>query len=71
MVKHFPRRITCRIRAGNTFSEIAEMEGTSATYIEIYYKHYNADMLRMAALKSLRIDKFSIILPTIPIIPKT
>ena len=51
MVKHFPRRITCRIRAGNTFSEIAEMVGTSATYIEIYYNHYNDDMLRMAAVK--------------------
>ena len=47
---------TCRIRAGNTYSEIAEMAGTSATYIETHYKHYDDGMLRTAALKSFRVD---------------
>ena len=69
MVKHFPCSITCRIRAGNTFIEMAKMAGTSATYIEIHYKHYVDEMLRMAALKSLHIDKSGNILPTVPIIP--
>ena len=69
MVKHRPCGITCRIRAGNTYSEIAEMAGTSATYIETHYKHYDDEMLRMAALKSFHIDKSGIILPTDPITP--
>jgi len=53
-LRHFG--ITCRIRAGNTYSEIAEMAGTSATYIENHYKHYDDEMLRTAALKSFRVD---------------
>ena len=44
--------ITSRIRAGNTYSEIAEMAGTSAAYIESHYKHYDDEMLKSAALKS-------------------
>jgi integrase len=58
-LRHFG--ITCRIRAGNTYSEIAEMAGTSATYIETHYKHYDDGMLRTAALKSFSIDKSGII----------
>jgi hypothetical protein len=69
MVKHRPCGINCRIRAGNTFSEISEMAGTSAIYIEMHYKHYDDEMLRMAALQSFRIDKSGIILPTVPITP--
>ena len=53
-LRHFG--ITCLIRAGNTYSEIAEMAGTSATYIENHYKHYDDEMLRTAALKSFRVD---------------
>ena len=44
--------ITSRIRAGNTYSEIAEMAGTSAAYIESHYKHYDDEMLKSAAIKS-------------------
>ena len=58
-LRHFG--ITCRIRAGNTYSEIAEMAGTSATYIETHYKHYDDEMLKTAALKSFQIDKSDII----------
>ena len=58
-LRHFG--ITCRIRAGNTYSEIAEMAGTSATYIETHYKHYDDEMLKTAALKSFQIDKSGII----------
>ena len=58
-LRHFG--LTCRIRAGNTYSEIAEMAGTSATYIETHYKHYDDGMLRTAALKSFSIDKSGII----------
>ena len=58
-LRHFG--ITCRIRAGNTYSEIAEMAGTSAFYIESHYKHYDDEMLRSAALKSFQIDKSGIV----------
>ena len=58
-LRHFG--ITCRIRAGNTYSEIAEMAGTSATYIETHYKHYDDEMLKTAALKTFQIDKSGII----------
>lgn len=58
-LRHFG--ITCRIRAGNTYSEIAEMAGTSATYIETHYKHYDDGMLRTAALKSFSIDASGIL----------
>ena len=69
MVKHRPCGINCRIRAGNTFSEFSEMAGTSAIYVEMHYKHYDDEMLRMAALQSFSIDKSGIILPTVPITP--
>ena len=58
-LRHFG--ITCRIRAGNTYSEIAEMAETSAKYIETHYKHYDDVMLWTAALKSVRIDNSGII----------
>ncbi len=58
-LRHFG--ITCRIRAGNTYSEIAEMAGTSATYIETHYKHYDDEMLKTTALKTLQIDPSGII----------
>lgn len=58
-LRHFG--LTCRIRAGNTYSEIAEMAGTSATYIETHYKHYDDGMLRTAALKSFSIDASGIL----------
>ncbi len=58
-LRHFG--ITCRIRAGNTYSEIAEMAGTSASYIETHYKHYDDEMLKSAALKSYQIDRSGIV----------
>ncbi len=58
-LRHFG--ITCRIRAGNTYSEIAEMAGTSASYIETHYEHYDDEMLKSAALKSFQIDKSGIV----------
>ena len=49
-LRHFG--ITCRNRTENTYSEIAEMAGTSATYVQTYFKHYDDGVLRTAALKS-------------------
>ena len=54
-LRHFG--ITCRIGAGNTYSEIAEIAGTAAVNIESHYKHYDDEMLKSAALKSFQIDK--------------
>ncbi len=58
-LRHFG--ITCRIRAGNTYSEIAEMAGTAAVNIESHYKHYDDEILKSAALKSFQIDKSGIV----------
>jgi predicted transcriptional regulator len=58
-LRHFG--IICRIRAGNTYSEIAEMAGTSASYIKTHYKHYDDSMLKTAALKSFRIDSTGVV----------
>lgn len=58
-LRHF--RITCRIRAGNSYSEISAMAGTSASYIEADDKHYDDSMLKTAALKSFRIDSTGVV----------
>ena len=41
--------------------KLQEMAGTSATYIETHYKHYDDEMLKTTALKSFQIEKSGIV----------
>ena len=54
-LRHFG--ITCRIRAKVPYGDIAELAGTSSTYIETHYAHYDDEMKIGAAIKNFHIDK--------------
>jgi integrase len=58
-LRHFG--ITCRIRAKVPFGDIAEIAGTSSTYIETHYAHYDDGMKIDAAIKNFNIDKNGIL----------
>ncbi len=58
-LRHFG--ITCRIRAKVSFGDIAEIAGTSSTYIETHYAHYDDGMKIDAAIKNFNIDKNGIL----------
>jgi len=58
-LRHFG--ITCRIRAQVPISDIATMAGTSSTYIEGHYSHYDDVMKIGAAIKNFSIDKDGIL----------
>ena len=58
-LRHFG--ITCRIRAGVKYSDIASMAGTSVTNIETHYGHYDDQMKISSAIKTYDIDENGII----------
>ena len=58
-LRHFG--ITCRIRAKVPYGDIAEIAGTSSTYIETHYAHYDDGMKIDAAIKNFNIDKNGIL----------
>jgi len=58
-LRHFG--ITCRIRAKVPYGDIAEIAGTSSTYIENHYSHYDDDMKINAAMQSFTIDAHGIV----------
>lgn len=54
-LRHFG--IICRIRAGNRYAEIGKLAGTSVTFLETHYVHYDEKMLRTAALKNFSVNR--------------
>jgi integrase len=58
-LRHFG--CSCRIRAGNRYSEIATMMGCSVTYIEHHYGHIDEEMKKSAALKNFSFDEHGIL----------
>ena len=58
-LRHFG--ITCRIRAGVKYGDIAKAAGTSITYIEQHYGHVDDHMLTSAALKNFKVSSDGLI----------
>jgi len=58
-LRHFG--ITCRIRSGVKYSDIAVIAGTSVTNIETHYGHYDDQMKISSAIKTYGIDENGII----------
>lgn len=54
-LRHFG--ITCRLRAGASIFDVAKIAGTSATFIENNYGHFDQSMAKAAALKNFSISK--------------
>lgn len=54
-LRHFG--ITCRLRAGALIFEVAKIVGTSVTFIEQHYGHFDQEMARSVALKNFVISR--------------
>ena len=54
-LRHFG--ITCRLRAGVSIFDLAEMAGTSATNIQNHYGHIDRQMLEASALKNFSVSR--------------
>jgi len=54
-LRHFG--ITCRLRAGVSIFDLAEMTGTSATNIQNHYGHIDRQMLEASALKNFSVSR--------------
>jgi integrase len=53
--RHFG--ITCRLKAGASVYDIAQIAGTSVAQIEAHYGHFNQSMSRAASLRNYRYSK--------------
>ena len=54
-LRHFG--ITCRLRAGASVFDVSKLAGTSVSFIDTHYGHFDDAMAREVALKNFRYGK--------------
>lgn len=57
-LRHFG--ITCRLRANASIWEVAKLAGTSSTFIDNHYGHFDEDMAKSVAIKNFVYNRHGI-----------